>query len=185
MRSSRVKAATSALAVLCASALAQAECSKDVDCPGDQICVNDSCTEPSDTPLVPSAAAEPNAPRVISSPRVISVEIPPLEVQPHLERRNLSLVLGGAIATAVGLAAVGVGVASSGSTCYYELGDGFQVEHCERSPNYAAYAIGGVLIAGGIPLIVFGAQKVLVRPEAQVAPWLSPQGGGLALRLTL
>jgi hypothetical protein len=191
MRRSRVWSTTLALAAFFGSAWAHGQCTKDVDCKAEQICETGKCAD-----LAPTAAAEASesaatppatavAPRVLGPPRVISIESPPVEEPPHFERRSTALMAGGVVATSVGMVAVVIGILSSGSTCYRELSDGFSVEHCERSPNYAAFAIGGLLVAGGIPMIVIGAKKVPVKSDAHVTPWLSPHGGGLTLRLTL
>lgn len=177
---------------------AQAQCTKDIDCKANRVCEAGKCTEPA--PLAgadasepakapwagtPAAPDEPAPPRVLAPPRVIAIESPPLQAPPRFERRT-GLMVGGIIATSVGIIALGVGVVSSGSsTCHRELGDNFGVDHCQSSPNYVAWVVGGVLVAAGVPMIIVGAKKVRVRSEACVSPWLSAQGGGLALRLTL
>ena len=176
----RVSAGTVALTTFFVGAVARAECTKDLDCAGEQICEAGQCTEPK-----PSTAASAVAPPVVGAPRVISVESPPVQESPRFERRSVPLIAGGAIAAVAGLIGLGVGVLSSGATCYRELGDEFKVEHCERSPDYVAYAVGGILFAGGIPMMIIGGKKVPAEPEARVTSWVSPQGGGLVLKLSL
>ncbi len=192
-----------ALATLFAGVEAHAQCTKDFDCGGEQVCDEGKCTEPAVTPAAPVATpatlaepvatpatpattAEAPAPgrhRAISRPHVITVESPPVVAPPHFEPRSAPLAVAGGFAVAAGLIGLGVGVLSNGSNCYRELGDDFQVEHC--SPDYVAYVVGGLLLAAGIPMIVIGRDKVRVESEARLSPWFSPRGGGLVLNLQL
>lgn len=104
---------------------------------------------------------------------------------PHFERRSPALIVVGSLSVAGGVAGLFVGLGSMGSTCHRELADGFSRDHCDSSPNYLAYALGGGALVGGVVLIALGAKKVPVEPQAGVTPWVSPHGGGLALRFRL
>lgn len=178
----------------------RAQCTKDLDCGGDQICEDGRCAEPPPAPLSASAAAPPpgplpavpsatpaaaTSPSPVAAPSVAVVETPGSLTGPRLERRSPALIVVGSLAVAGGIGGLLVGLGSMGQTCHYELADNFQHEHCESSPDYLAYALGsGALVAGAV-LIVVGAKRVPVEPVARVAPWLSPQAAGLTLRLTL
>jgi hypothetical protein len=55
-------------------------------------------------------------------------------------------------------------------------------------PSTYALLIGGAgLIAGGVPLIIYGAKRVPAEPAARatIAPWLTPGAAGLRLRFDL
>ncbi len=91
----------------------------------------------------------------------------------------------GSIAAAAGGVGLVIGLLSLQSSCHRELADDFKVDHCERFPDYVAFALGGAALLGGITMIVIGATKVRVEAEARVIPWLSPRAGGLTLRLEL
>lgn len=53
--------------------------------------------------------------------------------------------------------------------------------------TYALLITGGLLSAGGIPLIIYGAKRVPASPprSAALLPWLTVNGAGLRLRLDL
>ncbi len=53
--------------------------------------------------------------------------------------------------------------------------------------DYGGWVATGLLLGAGIPMIAVGS-KMVPNPSASrasVGPWLSPQGGGLRLRLAL
>ncbi len=61
-------------------------------------------------------------------------------------------------------------------------------DDCQNDARTYALAIGGVvLIAGGIPLIVVGNEKVpaTTTAKASIGPWLSPRVAGVKLQLDL
>lgn len=184
MRAPRTSAGLLALASFLAGTAARAECTKDLDCSGEQICEEGRCAEPAPTPPAPApAAAAPAQP--VGPPRVIVLESAPVVEAPRFERRSPALIVVGSLAIVGGVGGLLVGLGSMGSTCHYELADHFTVQHCESSPNYLAYALGGGALVGGTVLIVLGAKRVKVEPVASVSPWLSPQAAGLSLRLKL
>jgi hypothetical protein len=64
----------------------------------------------------------------------------------------------------------------------------YRLERCDgySVPLYVLGIGGAVLIAGGIPLIVYGGKTLPAKQaRVEVAPWASTQSGGLKLRLTL
>lgn len=183
----RARALASALALVTfwVTLGAHAECTKDIDCAGELYCEQGKCVE-----AAPAVAAAPQpapeeprgaAPRA----RATAAEPPPVEAPPQLERRSTGLVVVGAAAVVGGVVGLLVGLGSMGSTCHRDLADDFTIEHCERSPNYLAYGLGGGALVAGAGLIAIGAQKVPVEPVASITPWLSKQGGGLAFALWL
>ncbi|HKY39672.1 MAG TPA: hypothetical protein VJN18_27230 [Polyangiaceae bacterium] len=62
-----------------------------------------------------------------------------------------------------------------------------ELDDCQNDTRTYALAIGGVaLIAGGIPLIVIGSEKVpATTAKASIGPWLSPDLAGVKLQLDL
>ncbi len=66
----------------------------------------------------------------------------------------------------------------------------YRLEKCDSytAPLYVLGIGGAVMTVGGIPLIIYGAKNVSKpTPSAklQVAPWATPQAGGVKVRLTL
>lgn len=116
---------------------------------------------------------------------MIVVERPPLPEPVRFELRSPALIAVGSIAIAGGVVGLLYGLGSMGSTCHRELSDGFSVDHCERSPNYLAYGLGGGGLLAGTLLIVIGAKRVPAEPTAMALPWVMPGAGGVALRLKL
>jgi hypothetical protein len=168
-----IRAALTSLALLSAARQAHADCSKDLDCGGEQVCESARCVQP-----------RPAPPRVAGAPRVISVvthNAP--EPPPIYKHRSATMVVAGIAFVAGGLATLAIDAMHSDKTCYRDLSDGFQSEHCHHS--YAAYTVAGLLIAGGIPLFILGVQKVPVRREARLGVWASPHGASLQLKLSL
>lgn len=180
-----------ALALLLAGAGAHAECTKDLDCAGEQICEEGKCVEASaSAPVAPTTAAPPAAPpavpRVLAPPRVIAVDSPPpAPASQRYGMRSPGLSVAGTIAVSAGVAIMLYGLATAkGPTCYHQLADDFKNERCDSNFTAIPYIVGGGLVVLGAPLIVVGAMRV-PKLEARVTPWISPQSGGLALRLTL
>lgn len=68
--------------------------------------------------------------------------------------------------------------------------ESYRAEKCDSYtvPLYLLGIGGAVLTVGGIPLIIYGAKSVPKQAPAaklQVAPWATPEAGGVKLRLTL
>lgn len=68
----------------------------------------------------------------------------------------------------------------------------YRVDDCNSySVPIYVFGIGGAaLIAGGIPLIIYGSKNVAAQPtqpsgSLRVLPWAGPDSGGLKLRLEL
>jgi len=186
----QVWAGSLALALLGVAPWARAECAKDLDCGGEQICEAGQCVDPAPVATTPPVVTPPPVAPVgpvgpVGQARVTTVESTPLPESPRLERRSTALVVVGSLTTAAGLVGIVVGLLSMESTCHRELADDFMLEHCERSPDYVAYALGGAGLLGGPAMIVIGAKKVPAEPRARLTPWLSPRAGGLTLRLEL
>jgi hypothetical protein len=63
------------------------------------------------------------------------------------------------------------------------------VERCDSYtvPIYVLGIGGAVLVAAGLPMVIYGAKNVATQPakKAQLLPWASPTSGGLRLRLEL
>jgi len=140
-----------AFSCLLVGASAHAECTKDVDCEGEQICEDGRCVEappPAQSAAPSSPLGAKPSPR-LGPPRVILIDTPKVPDAPRFERRSPALVIGGSLLIAAGLGGLVVGLGSMGRTCHYELADDFKVEHCESSPNYWAYALGGGASSAG------------------------------------
>jgi hypothetical protein len=102
------------------------------------------------------------------------------------EPRSVAITGGGIALSLIGALGVGMAIAgasASGDTCMNSP------EVCPEAQFYPKIfgAVGGTLLAGGIVMIVYGAQQVPVQqPVAlRLVPWASRQSGGLTLRLDL
>lgn len=193
----RVRTGVVAVALIGASVTARAQCSTDMDCKGERVCEDGVCTDPQrPSAAVGPAPSEPTpAPPTVEPPqalgpaRVLVVNSPPSSPAIRYERRSDSLVGIGVAMTLAGSIGLGMGVYSSVApglaTCWRELSEDFREEHCKRDHNVAAYVVGGLLLAGAIPLMIIGGKPVPVKSEARLVPWLSPQSGGLLLDVKL
>jgi hypothetical protein len=134
--------------------------------------------------------------------------IPPEAVQPlgadepAVRRRNRGMMIGGIVMASIGpLALLGaLSARNSQQDCDSALEDDYPnhvvpaydkeaLERCDgyTVPVYVLGIGGAVLVAAGVPMIIYGAKNVPAKPapRAQVLPWATPQSGGLRLRLTL
>jgi hypothetical protein len=204
--------------VLLASALAHAACTKDTDCKGDRVCDAGKCTSPPDaTPGTPpatdgaSATPAPAAPpltptpqQVAPTPAVPAVAMAPLGPdEPQERRRSRPAMIGGILMASVGpVALLGALVAkNSQDNCDQRLqqdypdnvlptSEKYRVDNCNAYslPIYIFGIGGAVLIAAGVPLIIYGAKSVPAPPKSgslHVLPWAGRDSGGLRLRLDL
>lgn len=65
---------------------------------------------------------------------------------------------------------------------------GYRLERCDSytAPLYVLGIGGALLVAGGVPLIIYGAKTLPPKTaRLQLTPWASPEAGGLKLRLEL
>jgi len=167
-----------------------------MDCKGERVCEDGVCTEPQHpsaavgpAPSEPSPAPPTVEPPAVGAPRVLVANSPPSPPAIVYERRNPALMGIGVAMSLAGSIGLGMGVYSSLApglaTCWRELSEDFREEHCKRDHNVAAYVVGGLLLAGAIPLMIIGGKSVPVKSEARLVPWLSPQSGGLLLDVKL
>jgi len=66
----------------------------------------------------------------------------------------------------------------------------YRLDDCNgySTPFYALAIGGGLITAGGIALLIYGAKTVPARPASaklEVLPWANPSSGGLRLRVNL
>ena len=203
MRQVRVWATWAGVAVLLSASLSHAQCTKDVDCKGERICQDGNCVAPppgaaapppaassETTPAPPAApgaapATAPLPPAAASYQAPVAGDVPAGAVQePRYERRSAGMFAGGIVMVSIGALALGVAVISSG-TSRCDTDSSFGGQSCDRSPNYTAFLISAGLLGAGIPMIIIGGKRVPVEPQTGLSPWVSPQGGGLRLQLTL
>lgn len=183
---------------------ARAQCTTDNDCKGDRVCEAGQCKQPTElppSPPPPPAAREnsvaptaepPTSAPLSEAPR--SVEVSPAVRTWH--RRSKGAMAGGIVLTSIGpLVALG-GLAilfDAEGHCLQSIERGTEddsYEDCLTEREALGYIVmgGGFgLVAGGIPLIIWGADKVPNEPQAEATlrPWLGPTGGGLSLRLSM
>jgi len=150
-----------ALGMLCQVRLAHAECGKDLDCEGEQICEAGQCVAPPAPAPAPARARDSDEPA------------PPRPAAPPRRRLKHPGLL------ALGITSAGVGtvvllfVAASCSDGMCHSGSGEPV------------LLGTLGLVGlGVPLIVLGAEREPV-PTVAVIPIVSPRQGGLSLQLRL
>lgn len=92
--------------------------------------------------------------------------------------------------TSIGAVLLGLGaVAHSQEGCNSGV-EGDAVYRCTdrvAPSTYALFITGGLLAAGGIPMIIYGAKRVPAPPAttASVVPWATPNSAGLHLRFEL
>jgi hypothetical protein len=165
---------------------------------------------PSDAPPAPVIEPAPAAPAPapVSGPRVIQVEDAPIRdergysVAESDERRNkrnwkrhsTGMMVGGIVMTSLSSVAFAVsllgGLANATCSNRYDYDGGssssvYTYNDCDYDGLvYGGLVTGIILVGVGIPLIVIGAKRE-PRGTASVAPWATPNAGGLSLRLSL
>jgi hypothetical protein len=155
---------------------------------------------------VPAPAAAPVNLQLQPSP---SAAAPPAATtplprdEPRTRRRNRGAMIGGIVMVSVGpLALLGaVAAKNAQERCDANLerdypdrrlppSERYRAEQCNdySVPLYVLGIGGAVLIATGIPLIIYGAKNVPSSPPRatlRVLPWAGPTSSGLRLRLDL
>jgi len=175
----------------------------DTDCKGDRVCEAGACV----TPALPPAPAAPSgaepavapapapAPAAAPPPPTYSVPLGTVEdTRPKMQRHSTGMMAGGIVMVSfVPIALLAALVANSEQTScengYYFSLDGSSSGRGVNCDRFDATIYGGLLgaavLAGvGIPLIVIGGKKEPVG-TAQLAPWATPHGAGLGLRVNL
>jgi hypothetical protein len=104
--------------------------------------------------------------------------------------RSTPMVIGGGVMVATGPLLLAIALLTKDLDDCADLGRTLTAEErdaCSNDGRTYGLAIGGVLLlAGGIPLIVIGGEKVpATSPRASLGPWLGPELAGLKLRLDL
>ena len=182
--------------------LGQAQCRMDNDCPGDQVCENDTCVAPQalpPPPPPPAAAAAPTATTPAPAPAQpvrASIAAEPLHdvrvepAKPLTRRNNTAMMVVGIIMTSIGPIPLlmSVGYSSGKSSCQTGLFGGVSDSgsSCNRNDGrmYGTLALGLGLLGAGIPMIIVGSKRVPIA-RASLTPWAAPGAGGLSLRLDL
>jgi hypothetical protein len=97
------------------------------------------------------------------------------------------MLVGGGLMVATGPLLLAIALLSRGGDCdNNSIPD--ENELCSSPARTYGLAIGGVLlVAGGIPLIIIGGEKVPATPtaSASISPWLGPDVAGFKLQLDL
>jgi len=194
-----------ALASLLFASGAYAQCSKDTDCKGDRVCDSGSCVTPplpapppapngaapaDPTPSTAAAAPPPPAPPVATYTGPAPVQ----DMRPKTQRHSTGMMAGGIVMVSFApIAMFAVLIANMEKTSceggYFTSVDGSTTTHgvdCGRfdATIYGGLLSGAVLLGVGIPLIMIGGKKEPVG-TARIAPWATPQGAGLGLRIAL
>lgn len=97
---------------------------------------------------------------------------PPIDVAPK-ERRSSGMMAGGIVMISVGGLGLIIGSAlalSSGSSCSFDFSGSCSRDTGAQTAGYGMMIGGIISVAVGIPLLVYGAKKVPVRPEGAPAP---------------
>jgi len=183
-----------ALAGLFFTSEAHAQCTMDTDCKGDRICENGACVSP---PVVAGGAAPSNVvgtrPPATATPYVAPRSTKVVDTRPPMQRHSTGMMAGGIVMVSfVPVSLLVVMVASiQQSVCEHDTysstsGTLMDRTDCGRyDPTiYGGLFTGAALLGIGIPLIVIGGKKEPVG-TARVAPWASPHGAGLGLRVDL
>jgi hypothetical protein len=184
--------------------LCQAQCRMDNDCPGDQVCENDTCVAPQALPPAPpppaaaaASAATTPPPAAPAAPARTSIAAEPLHdmpverAKPLTRRHSTAMMVVGIIMTSIGPIPLfmSIGYSAGKSSCRSDGifgGVSDSSSNCNRNDGamYGTLALGLGLVGAGIPLIVVGSKRVPIA-RASLTPWAAPGAGGLSLRVDL
>jgi hypothetical protein len=174
------------------SAVARADCTKDLDCAGELICEGGACVAPPPaSPPVPPMTTAPPPPIPTVPPRAVTTAAAsPLRDdnvrffddeetkkarRPRRRLKHPGLLVVGIVTASGGVLMAGFGFL--GLAC--DSGD------CRNNDTQQALLLGSLgLIGIGVPMIVIGAKRENA-PRVAVAPWASLGQGGLRLQLAL
>ncbi len=155
--------------------------------------------EPAPATAPAAVAAPAPAPVVLSQPASSPNELPPPAPAPAKNPRRGALITGIVLTSIAPLAFLGaLSAHNSQDECDRELEqrypnhivpswDSESVDRCDEytTTMWVLGVGGGVLMAVGVPLIIYGTTKPTPSPQARLLPWASPTGGGLKVRLEL
>lgn len=179
-----------ALGVWSISGLAHAECTKDLDCEAELICEEERCVPPPtpSAPPAPASATTSSAPTTAVSTPVAKPPERAASVAEANEPRPVStrmkspgLVAGGIVIATLGVAGMAFGF--SGSSCS-DYSQDYGNCNAAQGLRPTVMLVGLGLIVAGVPLIVIGSRREPVTTMS-LAPWVSPQHGGLRVQLRL
>lgn len=192
--------------MICFGREAQAECTTDVECKGDRICVEGACADPPAKEVTPSVSAPaPLPPAASPAPAQLSESggaatepmKTPASAAPRMERRSQGLFVAGIVS----LALVPAGLAVAGLANFSKFGcesdaefEAFGATSRGRIPEpancggYDAAIYGGLVasaafLGGGLAMLLYGVKKVPVEQghDVSVRPWLAPTSAGLGI----
>ena len=179
---------------------AQVLCKFDAECGLGEACVSGSCAPlPVLNPACATGRCRPPsqaaaAPAIQSDAANAAAELEPSEEDPRNWKRNTTLVALGAVSVGVGVIGLVVGgitkaLADSDSTVVCKDSECRHVNHHDRvvldTTGWIGLVGGGVLFAGGIPLIIIGWKKHPVdkpRPSPALEAVIAPAAARLELR---
>jgi uncharacterized membrane protein len=181
-----------AAGITLSSGFARAECTKDLDCEGEQICEAGKCSAPpppAPAPPAPAPApASPPAPAPAAPPAAAPAAAPVRffdedeASKPRVKKRLKSpgLLAVGITSTAAGVIVLAYGYATNG--CVNDSSTRYCDDDDDEKQTFTLVSLG--LIAVGVPMIVIGSRREPV-PRVAIAPVVSPRYGGLQFQLRL
>jgi hypothetical protein len=141
------------------------------------------------------AGPDPGAPAPAAATKPLGAD------EPEVRRRNRNMMVGGIVMVSIGPVALlgALSARSSQEDCDNALErrypnhqvpsyDKTSLERCDSYtvPIYVLGIGGAVLVAAGIPMIIYGGKNVTVpAKKAELVPWATPTSGGLKLRMDL